>query len=214
MNDMPAVTKNKLHRWLTAPLPSWLGIGCALVVIFIFAGGPSLWDSLFHSRYVHTRSRNDLQTMYKLLLIYKETYHSYPSMQPTNTMLVKGGGVRDLYPLYTSGIMTNDALMLLRPPGCALLPFLVRPPIAEFDSNHIGYSYNSTVNPHDTNIVPLMAERGAADGILKKEEKPVFEEGVHVLMCNGQVTWIRASRDGVLQIEGITTTNELAKLLE
>jgi len=159
------------------------------------------------------KSKSNLSEMYKLLMIYNMTYHTYPSMQPKNTMYTRGGGVRDLYPLYQTSIMNKDALQLLRPPGCALIPFSNNPTPDEFNKEHIGYSYNSTVVPDDSQNPPLMAERGAADGLLKREEKPVFEDGIHVLMCDGQVKWIPAI-NGKLQPGDITTPDQLAKLLE
>lgn len=209
MNDLPVSTETK-------PCNKILLYTCLILIVclLVFAFVISIPFPIGHRCSPKEICWENLHQVYRMMIIYQMTYHTYPSMQPKNTMYTKGGGVRDLYPLYSSRIMNKDSLSLLRPPGCSLIPFSSNPGPDEFDSKHIGYSYNSTVVPDDASNPPLMAERGAADGKLTKEEKPVCDGGVHVLMCNGQVKWIRASRDGVLQIEGITTTNELAKLLE
>ena len=202
---------NGTLKWLVQVAVSFLIVlWCFILLALVFATRIPLG----HRDSPKMHAKGDLSIMFKLLFIYNMTYHTYPSMQPTNTMHVNGGGVRDLWPLYSSGIMDKDSLSCLRPPGCTLIPFSANPCPDEFDSKHIGYSYNSTVIPDDPSNPPLMAERGAADGILRKEEKPVFKDGVHVLMCNGQVKWLPVLRGGVLQVEGVTTTNELARLLE
>jgi len=138
------------------------------------------------------KSKDNLKQLYLLLSIYQVHYGSYPSLQSNATTSLRSGGVKDLYPLWKSGVMKKEALKLLQPPGIAMVPFSVKPAIQEFDKVHIGYSYNSTVKPGDSSNPPLMAERGVSDGRLDNSEKPVFKNGAHVLFSDGMVEFIPA----------------------
>ena len=119
--------------------------------------------------------------------IYAQNHGCYPSMQPTNITPRCNGGVRDLYPLYLSAMEKPEFLKLFRPPGVALVPFSKNPGPDEFDSDHIGYIYNSTIVPDQSDNPPLMAERCVEDGMFTKDEKPVFKDCAHILMANGIV---------------------------
>ena len=63
--------------------------------------------------------------------------------------------------------------------------------------------YNSTIQLGDTNNPPIMAERGVSDGILTKDDNPVFNDGAHVLRACGEVLWLPAAHDGTLNLGDI-----------
>lgn len=158
------------------------------------------------------KSRDNLKQMYLLLNIYQQQYGSYPSLQPNTTRYQRGGGVKDLYPLWETGIMKKEQLKLLQPPGTATIPFSSSPTKEEFDKAHIGYSYNSTAIPDDPNIPPLMAERGVSDGRLDKNESPVFPDGAHFLLGNGAIEFVPAI-NGKLSTKDISA-DIMGKLLD
>ena len=150
------------------------------------------------------RCRMMLTDLYKILMLYSADWNSYPTTQPSQTRYEKSGGVRDLYPLYSTGLVKRDALSkLLQPPGAALLPFSDDPTIDEFDRKHIGFSYNSTTIPDDTENPPLVAEQGVSGGKLNyntkdKGLKPIRKSNVLVLFSDGTVELIPATKKGVL----------------
>lgn len=142
------------------------------------------------------KSQDNLKQMYKMLMLYSMQFGTYPSVQPNVTRYERGGGVRDLYPLYATGILTKDTIKILQAPGATLIPFTTYT-IDEFDKNHIGYSYNSTCIPDDPRNPPLMAEQGVSTGVLDPNNpdngrRPIFNNGAHVLFANGTVEFIPA----------------------
>ena len=142
------------------------------------------------------RSKMALVDLNKIFMIYQSNYNSYPSVQPSQTKYEKGVGVRDLYPLYSTGLLSVEQLnKLLHPPGAALIDFSDDPSIDEFDKYHCGYAYNSTAIPDDPDNPPIMAEQGVSSGVLKyktkdKGEKPIREGNVMVLFADGNVELI------------------------
>lgn len=158
------------------------------------------------------KSKDNLKQMYLLLNIYQQQFGSYPTLQPNSTRYTRGGGVKDLYPLWESGVMKKEALKLLQPPGSAMVPFSQNPAKEEFDKMHIGYSYNSTAIPDDPNNPPIMSERGVSDGRLDKNESPVFTDGAHVLFGNGMIDFIPAI-NGKLSVKDVNA-DQWGKLLD
>jgi len=76
--------------------------------------------------------RMALVDLHKILMIYQQDYGCYPSVQPPETRYEKSGGVRDLYPLYTSGLLKpRDLNRILHHPGTKLLDFSDHPTIDE-----------------------------------------------------------------------------------
>ena len=147
------------------------------------------------------KSKDNLKQIYQLLLVYDMDYNSLPKVTPEG-----GNGVRDLYPLYETGIMKKDQLALFHPPNTKLQQFSENPTIDEFDKNHIGYAYNSTAEM-DSDF-PLVSEQGVSDGILNKKEKdkglkPVFNKVAHVLFANAKIEKIPADRKGNLSTKKI-----------
>lgn len=143
------------------------------------------------------KSQDNLRNMRIILMNYVTMYGSLPSVQPKHTRFERGGGVRDLYPLYQTGLLNKDNLKLLQPPGVSLIPFSANPTIEEFDKNHIGYAYNSTANLDDPDNPPVMSEQGVSTGVLDLEgkdpgRKPVFKNGVNVLFADGTIEFIPA----------------------
>ncbi|MCX7003027.1 MAG: hypothetical protein NTV22_07110 [bacterium] len=136
--------------------------------------------------------KNNLKQLYLLLSIYRQQFGSYPTLQSNTTGNTQSGGVRDLYPLWTSGVMKREQLKLLQPQLIALVPFTHDPTTDEFDHCHIGYSYNSTAMPDDPSNPPLMADRGVSDGRLDKAEQPLFDDGARVLFDNSMLDFIPA----------------------
>jgi len=143
------------------------------------------------------KSKDNLRQIYQMILVYNMDYGSYPTTQPPATRYEKSGGVRDLYPLYDTGIMKKDQLKLLQAPNAKLIAFSDEPTIDEFDKNHIGYAYNSTARP-DTDD-PLLSEQGVSSGKLNPNtkdngKKPIFEGLVHVLFANGKIEKVPTNR--------------------
>ena len=143
------------------------------------------------------KSKDNLKQLYQLILVYNMDYGTYPTTQPSATRYEKSGGVRDLFPLYDTGIMKNDQLALLVAPGAKLIDFSDEPTIDEFDKNHIGYAYNSTARP-DSNE-PLISEQGVSSGAIKPNttdhgKRPIFEGIVHVLFANAKIEKIPANK--------------------
>ena len=145
------------------------------------------------------QSNDKMNQIYKLMFMYAGDYGSFPSVQPSATRYEKGGGVKDLYPLYETGLMGKEQLKLLQAPGAALIPFSDDPGIEEFDKNHIGYSYNSTAMPDDPDNPPLLADQGVSSGRLTlkttdKGKKAIFANGANVLFSSGTSKWIPANK--------------------
>jgi len=143
------------------------------------------------------KSQDNLKQMHRFLMLYSMQFGTYPSVQPNVTRYERGGGVRDLYPLYTTGILNKDTLKVLQAPGATLIPFSPNPTIDEFDKNHIGYAYNSTCIPDDPNNPPIMSEQGVSTGVIDPNNpdngrRPIFNNGAHVLFANGTVEFIPA----------------------
>ncbi len=143
------------------------------------------------------KSKDNLSQIHKMLMLYSMQFGTYPSVQPNVTRYDRGGGVRDLYPLYSAGILTKDSLKILQAPGVTLIPFPPNPTIDNFDKAYIGYAYNSTCIPDDPNNPPVLSEQGVSTGVLDPNttdngRKPVFNNGVHVLFVNGTVEFIPA----------------------
>ena len=151
-----------------------------------------------------------LVTLHKMLMIYKQDYGCYPTTQSPETRYDKSGGVRDLYPLYSSGLLKpRDLNELLHPKGAKLLDFSDNPTIDEFDKYHIGYAYNSTAKAHDPDNPPILSHQGVSDGVLNyktkdKGTKPIRKKGALVLFANGEVKLIPADRKGVLSTNDIS----------
>ena len=131
------------------------------------------------------KSEDNLKQLYAFLTIYGNNFNCYPSMQPRGNK--KSGGARDLYPLYLTALDKGQFLTLLQPPGVKLVPFTKDPGPDQFDKDHVGYVYNSTVVPEQSDNPPLMAERCVEDGVFTEQEKPVFRDCAHILMANGTI---------------------------
>jgi len=145
------------------------------------------------------QSDDKMKQLYRLMFMYAGDYGSFPTAQPSATRYEKGGGVKDLYPLYETGIMGKEQLKLLQAPGAALIPFSDDPTIDEFNENHIGYAYNSTAMPDDPDNPPLLSEQGVSSGKLSlktsnKGKKAIFANGCNVLFCSGISKWIPANK--------------------
>jgi hypothetical protein len=173
-------------------------------VVVVWTSGPMKIDPL------ELRSEDNLRSLYVLLQLYAQNYGSYPTLQPGATRYAHSGGVRDLYPLCTSGIMKAEQLELLRPSGAKLIPFSFDPSVDEFDRRHIGYAYNSTAYPDPFKPLPLLSEQGVSDGILDAETndagvRAVFPDSVRVLFSSGKIEWIPADRHGRLSTSVVTS---------
>jgi prepilin-type N-terminal cleavage/methylation domain-containing protein len=155
------------------------------------------------------KSKDNLRSLYVLLQLYAQNYRTFPTTQPPERRYEQSGGVRDLYPLYTTGIMKSEQLELLKAPGAALIPFSADPRIEEFDKNHIGYAYNSTAIPDAADSPPLISEQGVSSGSINEQTqdrgtKPIFDGGVNVLFTSGKITWIPADQRGKLSVSEIS----------
>ena len=157
------------------------------------------------------RSKMYLVDLYKIFMLYSADFNEYPTTQPPQTRYEKSGGVRDLYPLYSTGLLKADDLnKLLHPPGAALIPFSKDPSIDEFDKYHCGFAYNSTAFPDDADNPPILSEQGVSSGVLKlntkdKGIKPIRKTGVLVLFANGSVEQVMADRKGKLSTKKISS---------
>ena len=148
--------------------------------------------------------QDNLKQIYQLLLVYDIYYNSLPKVTSEG-----GNGVRDLYPLYESGIMKKNQFAIFQLRNTKLQPFSENPTIDEFDKNHIGYSYNSTTELDGTNKLPLLSDQGVSDGILNYKEKdkgikPNFKGGANVFFSDGSMKWIPANRKGKLSTKEIS----------
>jgi hypothetical protein len=187
--------------------------GCALVfgmVQVVF--GPIIIALLFEvsSNTRSVRSGQNLEQIRALLTVYAEDYHCYPSMQPTNILPRINAGVRDLYPLYSTASDKSRILALLRPSDMDLAPLSSNPTPDEFDTNHIGYVYDSTVLPDQPDNPPLMADRYALDIMFLRNKKPPCRHG-NVLMANGTIINPAIHKD-VLILDGSQAIKDLNKL--
>jgi prepilin-type N-terminal cleavage/methylation domain-containing protein len=168
-----------------------------LVVISIIGilAGLSLAVIPIVKRQVNRLKRsNNLGQLYIVMMIYSQDWNSFPTMQSPATRFDKGGGVQDLYPLYSTGVLSDEALNILQPPGAALRP-LKDPGPEDFNKNTIGVSYNSTVIPDDPANPPIMADQGVSSGSLRLTSedrgiKPIEKNGALVLFSNGAVEFI------------------------
>ena len=172
---------------------SYLNIAVIIFFVTIISGKP-----IYFCISPKMKSKDNLRQIYQLLFIYNMDYNSLPKVTPEG-----GNGVRDLYPLYETGIMKKEQFTLLKPFYAGFIPFSEAPTIDEFDKNHIGYAYNSTTEFDGTNKLPLLSDQGVSDGILNYKEKdkgtkPNFKGGANVLFNNRSMKWIPADRKGNL----------------
>ncbi len=151
-----------------------------------------------------------LVTLHKMLMIYKQDYGCYPTTQSPETRYDKSDGVRDLYPLYSSGLLKpRDLNELLHPKGAKLLDFSDNPTIDEFDKYHCGFAYNSTAKINCPGDTPILSHQGVSDGVLNyktkdKGTKPIWKKEALVLFANGSVEKIPADRKGKLSTKKIS----------
>jgi hypothetical protein len=136
------------------------------------------------------RMKNQLGQLYIMLLIYEQDYNEFPKVTPEG-----GNGVRDLYPLYASGIMNEVSLYTFQSWGCRLKQFSKNPTIDEFNRHYIGISYNSTAKLNDPDNPPLMADQGVSSGYLRLETKEGgtkarVDTGAMVLFADGSIEFI------------------------
>ena len=146
-----------------------------------------------------------MNKIHMLMMMYEQSYDSFPKITPEG-----GNGVRDLYPLYTTGVLDKNQLRILQLPGTKLKRFSDNPTINEFDKDHIGFSYNSTAIPDDPNNPPLMADQGVSSGSLQLETKDNGikardTNGAIVLFDSGRIEFIPADKNGRL------STNKLSQ---
>jgi len=161
---------------------------------------------------------NNLNQMYIVMMIYSQDWNSFPTTQSPATRFDKGGGVKDLFPLYSTGVLNDEALNILQPPGAALRP--LKDPAAEnFNKNTIGISYNSTVIPDDPSNPPLMADQGVSSGSLRLNSddrgvKPIEQNGALVLFSNGTVEFVNVvNKRGKLSTSKVSA-DEWGRLLD
>ena len=160
-------------------------------------------------RIAKEKSEDNLKVLYTFLSIYEETHGFLPSVQSTNSPRTASADGRDLFPLYVSAtskppILPREFLKLLQPHGIKLRQFSANPTIDEFDRNHIGYRYNSSLMHLAGTNAPLMWEPvGSSNGMPVIPTRPVFTDGIHVLFTDGAVKWIPADKGGWLATNGI-----------
>jgi hypothetical protein len=183
--------------------------GCLIILILMTLSFILILAIMPEARSCRNRLRviNNLKQLYIMMMIYTQDWNEYPKVTPEG-----GNGVRDLYALYETGILDDESLSLLQPPGCNLSKFSRNPTIDEFDKEHIGFSYNSTAIPDDPDNPPLLADQGVWSGRLQKGStdlgiKSREEEGALVLFGNGKVEFIKAYKDGTLP-NGKVSSNE------
>ena len=188
-----------LIKWLL--VSSIIGI---LIGLFLTAIGPIMTCRRRFPRKMY------LVDLHKIFVMYQQDYGCYPTTQPPETRYKKSGGVHDLYPLFSSGIVKSNWLnKLLQPPGAMLIDFSDNPTIDEFDKYHIGYAYNSTAKTNCPGDTPILALQGVSDGVLNyktkdKGTKPILKGTVLVLFANGNVEYIKADRKGKLSTKKIS----------
>ena len=158
----------------------------------------------------HIRRRMILVDLHKMFMIYKQDYGCYPTTQSPETRYDKSGGVRDLYPLYSSGLLKpSDLNELLHPKGANLLDFSDNPTIDEFDKYHCGFAYNSTAKINCPGNTPILSHQGVSDGMLNRKTKdkgtkPIWKKEALVLFANGSLEKIPADRKGKLSTKKIS----------
>ncbi|NLF41008.1 type II secretion system protein [bacterium] len=187
-------------------------------IIGILAGmGIATYPVVMAKVYQMQCSQN-LRSMYSIFLIYSQEHNAYPTTQPPLTRYERGGGVRDLWPLFDVGVMQKEQLELLKCPQSTVVPFSSNPTIDEFDKKHISYSYNSTAIPNDPNNPPIMADRGVSSGVLNFNAQDVYarpnhKTGVNVLLANGRVVWVSCDRRGKLS-RSVVAEEQWGRLLD
>jgi prepilin-type N-terminal cleavage/methylation domain-containing protein len=187
-------------------------------IIGILAGLGLAVIPVVKARVNRLKRSNNLNQLYILMMIYSQDWNSFPTMQPPATRFDKGGGVKDLYPLYATGVLDDEALTLLQPPGTALRP-LNDPDPEDFNKNTVGLSYNSTVIPDDPANPPLMADQGVSSGSLRLQSddrgvKPIEQKGALVLFSNGTVEFVSvANKRGKLSTSKVSA-DEWGRLLD
>jgi type II secretory pathway pseudopilin PulG len=202
--------KNPRHNEKGMTLIEWIMVVFVIVYIVssLFIYIIPKFHLSFRPRRLHRKMA--LVDLHKILMIYQQDYGCYPSVQPPETRYEKSGGVRDLYPLYTSGLLKpNELNKLLHHSKAKLLDFSENPTIDEFDKYHCCYAYNSTVKTNSPPDTPVFSHQGVSDGVLNyknkdKGTKPIFKDKVLVLMKNGAVISVPANRKGIL------STNEIS----
>ena len=148
---------------------------------------------------VKWRSPNSdkLMVMSQLLLVYNMDYATLPKVTPEG-----GNGVRDLYPLYKTGVMKRDQLLDLKYRKINLQPFSEDPTIDEFDKYHIGFSYNSTADFDATNGQPILSIQGVSNGLL--DDDCFKRKNIHVLFSSGKIEKIPVDWRGRLSTKEIS----------
>ena len=161
--------------------------------------------SIFCLQTQRLKTSMNMDNLYIVMSIYARHGKGFPKVTPEG-----GNGVRDLYPLYTTGVLNDEALSILQPPGCNLQPFSDNPTIDEFDKKHIGFSYNSTAIPDDPDNPPLLADQGVWSGRLQNNSptpgiQSREEAGALVLFGDGKVEFINAYMDGTLHSSKVSS---------
>ncbi len=169
------------------------GVFFAVVAGIVWVGYYRVW----HDDVRRAKCRDNLRNMHLLLSVYAQQYGAFPSMQPPQRRYLRSGGAQDLYPLWSTGIMKNEQLAQLQPPGLTLRRFSANPTAEHFNSNHIGFAYNSTVHPDQADNPPLLASQGVAAGVIGPHAYAL------VLFLNGEICEIPADADGRLNTERI-----------
>jgi hypothetical protein len=192
------------HAGAKQKVKTGLIFGYILLLIYIL-----IYILIANSRicgpYPRLKASNNLNQLYILMMIYSQDWNEFPRVSPEG-----GNGVRDLYALYESGIMNDNALSLLQPLGCNLKPFSEKPTIDEFDKDHIGFSYNSTAKLDDPNNPPLLADQGVWNGYLQLNSRdrgiqPREEGGALVLYVDGSVEFVSvANKRGKLSTSKVS----------
>lgn len=159
------------------------------------------------------RREQDMRTLYKIFQVYQMDFNRYPT---SSTSIDRSNGVKDLYILYDQGYLKK--LNILQPPGVKLVSFSRDPDIDEFDSKHIGYSYNSSAFPGSDPPEPILADQGVSDGILNENSndpgtKPINPRRALVLMTDGDVLKISANKRGKLNTDDISA-DQWGKLID
>ena len=168
---------------------------------------------------VNRVKRNDnMKQLHILMMMYANDWNSFPTTQPPATRYEKGGGVKDLYPLYSTGLLEKGNLVILQPPGAALAPFSSDPGPEEFNKNSIGVAYNSTCIPDDPDNPPLLADQGVSSGSLRANVndrgiKSIDPRGAVVLFASGQIDFINADRNGKLSTSRVSA-DQWGRLLD
>ncbi len=152
-------------------------------------------------------TNDNMKQLYMLIMMYEKDYDTFPKVTPEG-----GNGVRDLYPLFSVGLLEERSIVILQPPDTHLLPFSENPTIDEFDKDYIGLSYNSTAPYDETNTIPLLADQGVSSGYLQLKTddagiKPREKRGAIVVFSSGHIDFIRAGRQGKLSTNMLSKTD-------